>query len=278
MQADYLECLTPIVYMCTVAGMSPQTNAEYARHPLKLLRALLSPHPDQPISQTRLAKLVDSPPNSIKLAEHGQRSVGETLLARIRIGVGAAWNNYSKSWELAFRRPDGSTIPYTYEWYLKYKEEIGALPAINVKTSLETDVVRKIKLLLARVPEDRWWLLIFRLLKDLESARADFLPQEVNDEFGSTELNVRTRYDDTTGEPLDFKLAGRIFWIEHGKGTLDAWSGKDPSLEPPIILGRMPDTEFDALPGKSFKMADLGSELNKLRKQKREKPSKKKKQ
>src|ERR1700722_13996252 len=114
--------------------MPPQTKAEYARHPLKLLRALLSPNPDQPISQTRLAEFVDSPLNSIKLAEHGQRSVGKTLQARIRLGVGAAWNDYSKAWELAFRRPDGSTIPFSFALYTKYKGLINALPPPHVKT------------------------------------------------------------------------------------------------------------------------------------------------
>jgi hypothetical protein len=254
--------------------MPPATSAEYARHPLKLLRALLSPSPEQPISQTQLAKLVDSPSNSIKLAEHGQRSVGETLLARIRIGVGAAWNNYSKSWEIAFRRPDGSAIPYTYKVYLKYKALISALPPVNVKTSLEANIVRQIKILLTRVPEDRWWLLIFRLLEDLESARVDFLPKDFSDEFGSTELTMRTHYDDATGEPLDFKLAGEIFWMEQGKATLDGWSGKDPNTEPYPTPERISRAEFDALPGKPIKMADLGSELVKLRKRKRPKSSK----
>ena len=251
--------------------MLPPTNTEYARHPLKLLRALLSKSPDQPISQPQLALLVDSPLNSIKLAEHGQRAVGKTLLARIRLGVGAAWNNYSKSWELAFRRPDGSTIPYSYEVYLRYKALINVLPPTNVKKSLETNIVRQIKLLLATVPDDRWWLLIFRLLEGLENARADFLPKEFSDEFGSTELNVRTRYDDATGAPLDFKLAGEIFWMEQGKVTLDGWSGKIQARKspPPETMSR---AEFDALPGKSFKIADLGSELDKLRKRKRTKP------
>jgi hypothetical protein len=252
--------------------MPPPAKAENARHPLKLLRFLLSPNPDRPISQTQLAKLVDGPLNSIKLAEHGQRSIGKTLLARIRLGVGAVWNDSANVWESAFRRPDDSTILYSYEIYVQYKALISALPSGKVRKKLENNIERQIKLLLAKAPDDRWWLLIFRLLEDMEAARVDFLPNDYNDEFGSTELHMITRYDDATGKPLAFQLAGRIYWVKQGNPQLDAWSGKDPIIEQVPTPERMSRAEFDALPGKSFPMSELPGGLAKLTKRRKRKP------
>jgi hypothetical protein len=213
--------------------MPLQPRPENVRHPLKLLRSILSEDPATPVPQSRLAELIEMSPASIKQTEVGDRQISGPMKSLIQMGLGAVWSEERKRWEMAWTSGDEAPV-YTYELYSVYRAYITRLPDQRIKRDLEGDIKRKVSLLLARVPDDRWWFLIVRLLADLSDAMIETFPErggEIDQEFGTTELRMRVWFNRETGHVADLRAAPRAQWSERDKsGQLTSpqsfeWSG-----------------------------------------------------
>jgi hypothetical protein len=213
--------------------MPLQPKPENARHPLKLLRSILSEDPAKPVPQSRLAELIEMSPASIKQTEVGDRKISGPMKLGIRLWLGAVWNEEKKRWELAWVPGDEPPV-YTYELYSVYRAYIARLPDQRIKRDLEGFVTRTVSLLLARVPDERWWFLMVRLLADLSDARIETFPErggEIDQELGTAELRMRAMFDSNTGRVAELRAAPRAQWMERDKsGQLTIpqsfdWSG-----------------------------------------------------
>jgi hypothetical protein len=147
------------------------------RHPLKLLRAILSENPAEPISQVKLGEYIATPATSIKLLEAGHGGMGKVLAERIKLRLGARWVEWLKRWEFAFDPPGvepGNGIPYTHELSLQYRAFIESAPPEQRRRYLTKEVGRAIELLLELASESQFNLLRFRIWRDIFEWQSQF--------------------------------------------------------------------------------------------------------
>jgi hypothetical protein len=245
--------------------MPRQPRPENILHPLKLLRGLLSQDPSKPVSQARLAERIDMSVNSIKMTEVGDREMSRPLKDKIAAVLGAVWSDERKRWEFSWSK-DATPHVFSYELSCRYQEMIGVLPDPRMKVDVEGDIMRKIALLIDRVPPDRWWLMVLQWWEDIGAATAAFFPERGDDfdkEFGITELGMTVRFDPKSGLPIKITPSLRSKWLERdstGKPTKlkgFAWSGDQESLRGKT----MSREEFEALPGEALTAKELGEKL-----------------
>lgn len=198
--------------------------------------------------------------NSIKQTEVGDRQISGPMKSSIKAGLGAVWSEEQKRWELAWIS-GGDAPVYTYELYSRYRALICSLPDQRIKRDLEADIKRKVSLLLARIPDERWWFLVMRLLDDVSDAMLMTFPErggEIDHEFGTTELRMRAWFDPKTGHVVKLTPAPRSQWVERDKsGRLTSpqgfeWSGEQESTSQTISR-----EEFEALPSEAFTAKEL---------------------
>jgi hypothetical protein len=216
-------------------AMPRNPKHENRHHPLKLLREKLSESHQPPVSQAKLAEFVNSTANTIKMTEAGQRKLGPALLEKIRVGVGACWDEGQKQWMFAFDR--SRDVPFSFEIYSKYKELTQESPKGEIKESLEQELKRRLSVLFSNIPERFWWRLFFKaasVLDETYGAFEEHFPKQKRaaEEYGETTFTIESRFDPQTGRLLDLKWWSRSLRREPD-GTLRgvAWSDLSKSEE-----------------------------------------------
>jgi hypothetical protein len=168
---------------------------ENARNPLRLLREILSEvdRPDVPITQAKLADIIQWPLDQIKNVEAARRPLSARLQHRVRHWTGAKWESETQQWMF------GPAV-YTREIYLKYCEVArGPIQEREIEILL---LHKKIDALLEMAKSRDRYPVLFELHDALERCRQQFKITELADFFEATETRFLVSYDSGTGRLL----------------------------------------------------------------------------
>ena len=147
-------------------------KAENLNNPLVKLRGVFSPGGDEkPITQSELARIIDTALTRIRAIEHGARSFSSDLAEKIFLITQLRWNAGSKHW--AFR---SERVPMTYERWAIIKGSYGRRPA-NHRERIGNLHARMDFLFEAALERD-WHVLANRIDGCLESCKADLKKKE----------------------------------------------------------------------------------------------------
>ena len=175
--------------------MPRKPSPKNLKNPLRILRALCSPHGEvAPLTQIGLAQITGIAPDYIRSLENSRRPLSPVQWDKIQYSIGAKWDQKRKTWMVNGIQDE----PFNYTWFERYRT---LWTSHEVQVDVETHMLcRRLQALLLGVEPSDYNLVFDRIYHALEEIRKELKVGAAKSVFEKTAFKISYDRDPKTGE------------------------------------------------------------------------------